>query len=219
MDKIAIIILARKGSKRIPGKNFKLFNGKPLIHWTLECAEKLDYPVYFYSDSEEMRQYVKQFNVIIREKPDRFAQDEHKTGEEIKEYNKEIKADIIVNLQVTSPIRDHNLIRKWIDEFSHSKFNCGMSVYRLPLKFFYACGKPLNFNHEDRDYNSKPKMPLHTENGSFYIFRKEMLNCKHFIQPPIQMFPDVTGIELDYPWQWAAAELMQRKINENKSNT
>lgn len=219
MDNIAIIILARAGSKRIPNKNFKLFNGKPLIHWTLEVAEKLDYPVYFFSDSHEMRNYAAKFNVNIDIKPTIYAGDEHKTNEEIKEYNEKIGADIIVNLQVTSPIRDAGLIRKWIDEFQHSKFNCGMSVYRLPLKFFFMQGEPINFMFKNRDYNGCQKEYLYTENGNFYIFKKEMLECKHFLQPPIQMFPDITGIELDYVWQWENAELTHRRLNENKNNS
>ncbi|RAK00735.1 acylneuraminate cytidylyltransferase family protein [Aliidiomarina maris] len=32
------VIPARGGSKRLPGKNLRLFAGKPLIAWTIECA-------------------------------------------------------------------------------------------------------------------------------------------------------------------------------------
>ena len=34
------IIPARGGSKRIPGKNIKIFNGKPIISWSIKCAKK-----------------------------------------------------------------------------------------------------------------------------------------------------------------------------------
>ena len=34
------IILARKGSKRLKNKNFKILNGKPLIYWTIKFAKK-----------------------------------------------------------------------------------------------------------------------------------------------------------------------------------
>ena len=37
---ITAVILARSGSKGIPGKNIKLLNGKPLINWTIEAAKK-----------------------------------------------------------------------------------------------------------------------------------------------------------------------------------
>ena len=42
-DRILAIIPARSGSKRLPGKNIKLLNGKPLIQWTIEAALKSTY--------------------------------------------------------------------------------------------------------------------------------------------------------------------------------
>ena len=38
MDKILILIPARGGSKGIPNKNIKKFNGKPLIEWSIKSA-------------------------------------------------------------------------------------------------------------------------------------------------------------------------------------
>ena len=35
------IILARQNSKRIPGKNYKKFNGKPIISITIMCLYDL----------------------------------------------------------------------------------------------------------------------------------------------------------------------------------
>lgn len=40
--KFYAIIPARKGSKRLPGKNKKLLGGKPLIQWTIECAKAVN---------------------------------------------------------------------------------------------------------------------------------------------------------------------------------
>ena len=36
------IIIARDGSKRIPRKNIKEFNGKPIIAYSIEAAIKAD---------------------------------------------------------------------------------------------------------------------------------------------------------------------------------
>lgn len=33
------IIPARKGSKRLPGKNIRPFCGKPLVQWSIEAAQ------------------------------------------------------------------------------------------------------------------------------------------------------------------------------------
>ena len=41
--KILTIIPARSGSKGIPHKNIKIFNGKPLMAWSIEQAQKSKY--------------------------------------------------------------------------------------------------------------------------------------------------------------------------------
>ena len=38
--KIVVIIPARGGSKRLPNKNIKQLNGKPLISYSIEYAQK-----------------------------------------------------------------------------------------------------------------------------------------------------------------------------------
>ena len=39
-NNITIFVPIRKGSKRIKNKNIKLFNGKPIIAWTIKTAIK-----------------------------------------------------------------------------------------------------------------------------------------------------------------------------------
>ena len=54
--KINAIIPARRGSKRLPGKNLMSFAGKPLIQWTIEQAkESLIFDeIYVYTNDEEI---------------------------------------------------------------------------------------------------------------------------------------------------------------------
>jgi len=53
---VVAFIFARGGSKGLPGKNIRLFNGKPLIAWSIEQAlsvKKID-KVYVSTDSKEI---------------------------------------------------------------------------------------------------------------------------------------------------------------------
>ena len=65
MDKILILIPARQGSKGIPNKNTKIFNGKPLIEWTIKTAldSKLADRIVVSSDSEKILNLTKKFNI------------------------------------------------------------------------------------------------------------------------------------------------------------
>lgn len=48
------IIPARKGSKRIPGKNFKDFKGKPLYQWSVDIAKEAGFEDVIVSTDAEI---------------------------------------------------------------------------------------------------------------------------------------------------------------------
>ena len=72
MTAIAIII-ARGGSKRLPGKNTMDFCGRPLIAWTIIQARACKYieEVYVTTDSEEIADIAQEYGatVLMREDP------------------------------------------------------------------------------------------------------------------------------------------------------
>ena len=61
--KVLAIIPARKSSKRLKNKNFKNFNGKPLIYWTIQRALKSKFidQILVSTDSEIILDYCKNF--------------------------------------------------------------------------------------------------------------------------------------------------------------
>jgi pseudaminic acid cytidylyltransferase len=61
------VIPARGGSKRIPNKNIKLFQGKPIIAWAIECAHasKLFDQVIVSTDSDEIKVVAKDYGATV----------------------------------------------------------------------------------------------------------------------------------------------------------
>jgi N-acylneuraminate cytidylyltransferase len=67
MKKAVAIITARGGSKRIPRKNIKPFNGKPIIGYSIEAAIKSGIfdEVMVSTDDEEIAEVAKQFGATV----------------------------------------------------------------------------------------------------------------------------------------------------------
>ena len=57
------VVIARSGSKRIPGKNIKIFNGLPVIAWTINAAKKSDLfdHVIVSTDSDHIARIAEEF--------------------------------------------------------------------------------------------------------------------------------------------------------------
>lgn len=197
MLKIATITLMRKGSKRFPGKNVAKYKGKPLYMHTVETALKLKYPYYLFHDYGDEIEIPAGVNVVGRN--EYFAGDMHRTNEEIKASR--IDADIYILLQVTSPHRSIQDMKKWIKQFTGPQFpDVGFAVHILPDGYYYLNpGKAINFKRDDRTDNGCAKKKVWKETGSFYIFKKEQLDKDHILDSNNRMpFFDRYNIDIDF---------------------
>ncbi len=109
--KIIAIIPARKNSTRLKNKNFKKFNGRPLIQWTVETAIKSKYidKVLVSSDSIKILNLCSKYKDIILSKRKKKlslknSKIEDVITEEIKN-NSLLNFDYFILLQPTSPLR------------------------------------------------------------------------------------------------------------------
>jgi CMP-N-acetylneuraminic acid synthetase len=204
--KIAIILLARINSRRIPNKLLHGFCGKHLIQWTLELMDSLPFENYVYTDSKEIKKICKKYNVIVKDKKLENKEGVHKTKDELILYNKEIKADIIVLLQGTSPLRRKSIIMKWIDHFLGSDKDCGFSVNVFDKYVYDKEGQLLN--QKLRGYDKK--IENFVENGSFYIFKKEQLEKMHITQGNKVFYVDRYDIDIDTYEDLERAEILYK---------
>ena len=119
MKMILGITPARGGSKGIPRKNIRDTCGKPLIAWTIEAAKKsklLDRYVVSTED-REIAEIARRYGAGVIPRPPELATDEATTLSVLQDVLKKIDADIVVVLQVTSPIRNDGLIDSCIKRF------------------------------------------------------------------------------------------------------
>ena len=111
--KIVAIVPARGGSKGLSRKNIKVLNGKPLIGWTLEQAQKSKFfdEIFVSTDSEEIAEVSREFGVevpILR--PEELAQDTTPSVDVIAYIidcleKKKRFYDYFILLEPTSPLR------------------------------------------------------------------------------------------------------------------
>lgn len=105
------IILARGGSKRLPGKNAKILAGKPMVQWTLEAATQAGIfdRIILSTDCDELKKIKFGSNIEIFERSKEFSKDSTTSVDSLIEViqNYGLDGDITL-LQPTSPLRDAN---------------------------------------------------------------------------------------------------------------
>ena len=146
-NKMVALITARGGSKGLPGKNIIPLLGKPLITWTIEAAlnctsgiEKL----LLSTEDPEIAEIGKIAGAEIIDRPVELACDNTSSIDVVKhaldwcEKNK-YKADTIVLLQPTSPLRNHKHIEEAISVYVSKNADFVVSVFepsQSPIKAY-----------------------------------------------------------------------------------
>lgn len=134
--RILALIPARGGSKRLPGKNTKLINGKPLIAWTIEAAKNskyIDTVVVSTEDNTIAKISANCGATIPFIRPKELATDNASTKSVIEHCLNHLKSaednyDVFILLQPTSPLREEKHIDEALELFFAKEANFVLSV-------------------------------------------------------------------------------------------
>lgn len=188
MNKILAFIPARGGSKGIPNKNIKLFNGKPLIEWTINSAlqSKRVNKVVVSSDSKKILSISKKLGAEIVLRPKNISGDLATTESAIKHYIKKSKDlyETVVLLSPTSPLREVGDIDNAIKEFKSKKLDSCFSASRLSdfliWKFSKKTKKYESINYDFKNRGRRQNRELnYVENGSIYVFKTNLIKYQN----------------------------------------
>lgn len=134
MYNILCIIPARSGSKGLPDKNIKLFNGKPLLAWSILQAKQSKYHdnmrIIVSTDSDKYATIAKEYGAEVPFlRPSKISGDNSLDIDFIKYTKNKLNElynynpDIIIHLRPTTPIRDicviDNCIRTFIENYDN----------------------------------------------------------------------------------------------------
>ena len=219
--KILSIILARKGSKRLPNKNKKQLGGKPLFVWSIDSVKDIEEicDTIVSTDDQSIIELCKDQKVIIpgirpHELSDDTASSVDACIHSLNWYEKNIsKVDGILLLQPTSPFRKKETIKEGISIFCKDLDATILSVSKLKQQ-----GKNLfNIKNKERNSyldfvfpNSKEK-DIFAVNGAIYIISPQKLrNDKSFFTgklKPIVIKSDVESIDIDTLFDFELAKI------------
>ncbi len=231
--RIVAFIPARKGSKGLPGKNKKLFAGKPLVKWSIEqaAATKLFDHIIVSSDDSDILQIAKEckkLKVIPVERQPELAGDNSDIDDVLFDFfvRPQNRCKYICLLPPTSPLRSTEDIKKMFRFIKMKKYWTIVSVKWSD--FIGWVEKPNNhgplptYNIEKRP-NRQTRNDFFLENGSIYWFKHEvLLAAGHMIANPARVklveMPLERSFEIDTPFDFALAEKVHELLSVAKTN-
>lgn len=215
------LVPARGGSKRIPGKNIKLLDGKPLISYTIDSAisSKIFDEIYVSTDDEDIIEYARSKNVLIDQRPNELAGDNATQVQVIREFinRKKLSLDThIASLLPTCPFRTSEDIIKAYEIFKKdiSTSLIGVVAYDFPIQLALSKKNDSNimtpfFENGYQKTRSQDIEKTWHPNGAIYISTvKYFLKNNTFFSKSMNTYEmdALHSFDIDYPWQFEMAQ-------------
>lgn len=227
--KTLAMITARGGSKRIPRKNIKEFNGKPIISYSIEAAlaSGVFDEVMVSTDDEEIAEIAKKYGAKVPFfRSEKTANDFATTVDVIEEVLNTYKErgeefDIFCCIYPTAPFITAKRLKDAVEELAKSDADSLIPVVRFsypPQRAMEVHDGKLVFRQpENLSKRSQDLEPHFHDAGQFYVVRSESFFKNRGI-----MVGDILPMELselevqdiDNEVDWKLAELKYNLLNE-----
>ena len=221
MKTLTALVPMRHHSQRVPGKNFRMLDGKPLyqyiINSLLHCHEIGQ--VVVDTDSPEVSKGLQQDfpQVTILERPEHLRADTVPMNEILIHDTSQVDADFYLQTHSTNPLLRPETISRAIHAFleAYPSYDSLFSVTRLQTRLWDELGRAINHN-PDVLLQTQDLPPVYEENSCLYIFTREtLLARRHRLGYRPLMF------EIDSQEAWDIDEELDFQICEilvNKQN-
>ena len=224
-----VIVPLRGGSKSIPNKNIKLFNGVPLCCYAIrECLKvKSVSKVVVATDSKEIwrtvTDYISDSRLEVFWRDPITATDEASTESVLLDYfkNTDVNFENLILVQATSPLIRYNFIEEGIEKILNREYDSVLSVVRQK-RFFWKKNDnsyfPENYIIESRPRRQEFEGQL-VENGAFYITSAKRFKESHQRlsgKIGVVEMPEDSYFEIDEPSDWPIVESLQLKSKKRE---
>ncbi len=235
--KVIAIIPARGGSKGMPKKNIALCAGRSLIAWTVDAVHEsvlIDQCIISSDDTEIIAVAKELGGNVPFVRPDELSQDDTPAlpvimhAVEWMEIHEGFKADIIVLLQPTSPLRTGRHIDEAVKLLvNDSAADSVVSVTEVPHQYSPASvmiqkgGYVVPWQPQDEKNNLRQLKPkfLARNGAAIYAFRRSCLIEKGSIYgdkilPYHMSYED--SVDIDRPFDLKICEMLLKERRDNK---
>lgn len=204
-------------SERLPGKNFRSFDGRPLYHWMLEKLLRCEAVVEILVNTdapqvaEECAALFPTVRVITR--PQQLL------GHQIT-MNSLIAHDIqltehayFLQTHCTNPLLTvatmHRAMRQYIDGLP--QYDSLLTVERVQKRLYDAEGAPIN-HRNDLLLPTQALPPVWMENSNLFLFSRASFHAAHQsrvgLRPQLLEMDAYEGIDIDYEADFQCAEIL-----------
>ncbi len=219
--KVTALIPMKGHSERVPNKNMKDFNGKPLYHYIAETmlASKYITDVLINTDSEVIKKDVAENFPKVKtvDRKEELVGDFVSMNKIIEHDIEFSPSDFYIQTHSTNPLLKPETVDKAFEKLlnSNNEFDSAFSVTKIQTRFYDKDCKPYNHNPEEL-LRTQDLDPLFEENSNFFIFTKDSFHkakqARIGINSCMVEMDKVEALDIDEPSDFVIAEAIHKVL-------
>ncbi|WP_101758439.1 cytidylyltransferase domain-containing protein [Oceanicoccus sp. KOV_DT_Chl] len=220
MKKIIALMPLKANSSRVPGKNFKVLEGKPLFRWMLDkllASDHIDQVVINTDAQVELKQagFPDNNKLVIRNRKLELRGDEISMNLILEDDIANTDADMYLMTHTTNPFISLNTINKAIEALSNNiDADSLFTVNRMQTRFYDINCKAIN--HDPNNLIPTQDLePWFEENSCMYLFSKASFSktsARIGERPMMFETNKLESVDIDEPQDWQLAEALAPKF-------
>ncbi len=227
-SKIVALLPMKANSERVKGKNFRVFNGKPLFCWILDVLlslKEID-QVVINTDARQIladNGLIESARILIRDRHADLCGDLVSMNLILNDDINHVPADLYLMTHTTNPLMSANTVRLAIQQFQQAQHQGAadslFSVNQMQTRFYRADGSPVN--HDPKNLVRTQDLELwFEENSNLYLFTADSFNATRARigkRPMLFVSPKLESFDIDNQEDWDVALIATQYLQQHKA--
>jgi len=222
---ICIIVQARLGSQRVPGKMLRPFANTTLIDILLNKLKQSKIiptsNIWFSAYEQELKDVAKKHEINLFTRSKASSQSEGHPISEIYDWWDQLPYKYVILVSACNPLLKIETIDDFIESFINSDKEGGFAVFEKKTYYWDKKGQSLTDWGELPIMNTKFVEPIYEAAHCLYASRMDIIGQGHWMDtntpptPELHVMNEYEAFDIDYEWQFQLGELLyKRKENE-----
>lgn len=215
-DSVTALVPMKGYSERVPDKNRRSFNGRPLFHWilnTLEASPAVD-EVVVDTDADDIAAGAREhFDVTVVERPPELQGDFVSMNDIILHDVSQVPGEYFLQTHCTNPLLRPDTVTDAVGAFFDARDRDSLfSVTPLQTRLWNEDCVPINHSRDELK-RTQDLPPVYEENSNLYVFSQTAVERRENRigdEPTMFEMDAEEAVDIDYPIDFRKAEFLHQ---------
>ena len=218
INDVCILVQARLGSTRVPGKMLRPFAGTTLVDILfnkLKSSKVIPKEnIYFSVYEDELKEVGKKHGINIFDRSEKSAFSEGNPLSEIYEWYDKLPFKYVVLISACNPLLKIETMDSFVESFLNSDKEGGFAVFEKKTYYWDKNGKSITDWGELPIMNTKFVDPIYEAAHCLYASRMDVIGDGYWMdtksppEPELFKMGELEAFDIDYEWQFKLGEIL-----------